>query len=106
MAKNLRWEKTKNEVLNNCKKAGITDKEFIKAVLKVERTIETCKNDLYVRRRSWEYVCNSDTYYYGLKAMDSLNGSFLGEAKFLDLWKIYCEPIGISWESTMGDWMA
>ncbi len=104
--KNLEWEKIKNEVLDNCKKAGLTNKEFISTVLKVERRVETCKNDLYVRGRSWDYVVQSKTYYEGMKALDLLNGSYFTEPKFLQEWKTYCNQTNICWDATFGDWMA
>jgi hypothetical protein len=104
--KNLRWEEIKNEVLDNCKKAGINNKEFIKTILIVERRVETCKNDLYVWGRSWDYVTNSITAYQGRKALDLLNGSYVGEAKFLELWKTYCKQTNTLWDANFGDWMA
>ena len=104
--KNLEWEKIKNQVLDNCKKAGLTDKEFINTILKAERRLETCKNDLYVRGRSWDYVCNSKPFYEGMKALDLLNGVTFGEAKFLEEWKKYCDQTNTSWNSNWGDWMA
>jgi hypothetical protein len=103
---NLSWEEIKNEVLENCKKAGLTDKEFINTILKVERRVKTCKNDLYVRGRSWNYVCNSKPFYEGSDALDLLNGTGCGNAKFLEEWKTYCEQTNILWYGNWGDWMA
>jgi hypothetical protein len=104
--KNLHWEKIKNEVLDNCKKANITNKEFISTVLKVERRVDTCKNDLYVRGRSWDYVVQSKTAYQAMKALDLLNGRIFGEPKFLEEWKTYCNQQNTCWDSEFGDWMA
>jgi hypothetical protein len=108
--KNIRWEEIKNEVLDNCKKAGLTDKEFISTILKVERRVLTCKNELYERGRSWNYVTNSKPYYEGMEAMDLLNGQYFtaygSEAKFLKEWKKYCEQTNILWDANFGDWMA
>jgi hypothetical protein len=103
---NLKWEQIKNEVLENCKKAGITNKAFITTLLKVERRVETCKNDLYARGRSWEYVCNSYTYAEARRALNDLNGKSFGKPKFLQEYKTYCEQAGSCWESNVGDWMA
>ena len=108
---NLSWEEIKNEVLENCKKAGLTDKEFINTILKVERRVKTCKNDLYIRGRSWNYVTNSKPYYEGMKAMDLLNGKEnvninISEPKFLEEWKRYCEQTNTLWDANFSDWMA
>ncbi len=113
----MTWLEIKSEVIENCKKAGITDKAFIKNILVIERRVLTAKN--MVSKISWDAMCNSSAYNQAARALELMNGGSrdsyneLGEwrgygeePKFGRMYAQYCKATGMCFDANLGDWLA
>jgi hypothetical protein len=112
----MNWKEIKAEVLENCSKAGITDKGFIKTILLVERRVLTTRK--LMQKISWESVCYSQAYNQAARALELLNGGAGGnyrngvwvhwstEPEFAKLYFEYCKVTGICFDAYLGDWLA
>lgn len=58
----MNWLIKKEKVLSELKSKGITNKEFIRKYVNLERRVNTCQNMLYNRNYSWEAMCYSKAY--------------------------------------------
>lgn len=102
------WKQIQDEVIENCTKAGITNMDFVKILLIVERRVLTMKNKLNKKYRSasWDSVINSKTYIQAFEALDKLNGTTYGNIIYKEIYKKYCQVAGIAFDANIGDWLA
>ena len=103
------WDAIKTEVLDNCKKVAITDKGFIKTLLKFRRRVLTCQRILS-NRAKWKTVQKSYAYKDAEDAIELLNDTKYGraskDAKYAAEWILYCTTGNTMWEANLTDWLA
>jgi hypothetical protein len=102
------WTATlKPQVLEGIKKANITNKDVIKLILKLNKSVSTCRTNM-AYGMSWDLICHSDAYNRAYDALEDLyHGAEYGERTiFADDYEEYCNANGILAEANLGDWLA
>ena len=97
---NMDWNRLKPIVEGEIQKAGITNKEFKKLYLRLERRINTCKNFLY-NGGKWETMC--EVFYPYTEAGNILD--YLKENHQKDFFK-FCDANNLVRDFNTGDMMA
>lgn len=104
------WLDIKNEYEVMIKKSGVTNPEFIKTFMTIVRRLNTCRNLIYVRGYSWEYMCYTKPYNEASELLELFNGNgYLynkREAKFWAEWEQFCKANGWATDGNIGDWLA
>ena len=90
------WGPIKLSVLDDIKKAGITDKILISKILKFERSINSLRNRL-LRKHSWNAVRTS----IEADNADDLLQEFY--TKYENDFRKYCKEANYFWDFNIGD---
>lgn len=101
----MNWMTLKKEVESKIQEAGITNKQAIKTILKLERRVNTMRNKIYNYDHSWEAVCSSNAYYDAEDALELLYGDYT-PAPYQAEWLAYCEANETSPRANVGDKLA
>jgi len=102
------WTATlKPQVLEGIKKANITNKEVINLILKLNKSVSTCKTHS-ANGMSWYSICNSEAYNRAYNALEDLYfGAEYGKRTiFADDYEAYCNANGICADADVSDWLA
>lgn len=92
------WIILKIEIENEISKTGITDKNFIKLLLKFNRKVNTLRNML--KKNSLEYVLESKLYGDAYSLLEEI------ENKYNDMYEIYNKTNGYYSSYNLGDYLA
>lgn len=97
----------KPQVLEEIKKANITNKEVIRLILKLNKSVSTCRTNM-ANGMSWYLICHSDAYSRAYNALEDLYfGAEYGKRTiFADDYEAYCNASGICADANLSDWLA